>query len=50
MTAPTTQVSESQIVERIMEVLDQTDRNSFLEIANNALGTDFEIEDVEWGS
>jgi hypothetical protein len=46
---PTTQVTETQLVEDIMQAIDGIDRQGLIDLANILLGTDFVLEDVAWG-
>jgi hypothetical protein len=48
MTAPTTQATETQVVEQIMQAIDGIDREGLVDLANTLLGTDFVLEDIEW--
>lgn len=48
MKAPTTQATEVQVVEQIMQAIDGIDRQGLVDLANTLLGTDFSLEDIEW--
>jgi hypothetical protein len=42
-------VHEDEIIERIVKVLQLVDTDVFVALANNILGTELELEDVEFG-
>ena len=42
-------ITETELVERLREILDTISREDFLIEANRILGTDYTVEDVDWG-
>tara|TARA_B100000029_G_C17390755_1_gene893315 strand:+ start:474 stop:614 length:141 start_codon:yes stop_codon:yes gene_type:complete len=43
-----TEVTETQLVEEITKHIDTMDRQCLVDLANNILGTDFDIDSIEW--
>ena len=43
-----TEVTETQLVEEMTNHIDGMDRQGLVDLANHMLGTDFDIESVEW--
>ena len=42
------EVTETQLVEEMTNHIDGMDRQGLVNLANHMLGTDFDIESVEW--
>ena len=42
-------ITETELVERLTEILNSISREDFLIEANRILGTDYTIEDIDWG-
>ena len=43
-------VTDKELTDRIVAVLDSMDECEFLELANNYLGTDYAYDDIQWNT
>ena len=43
-----TEVTETQLVEEMTNHIEGMDRQGLVKLANHILGTDFDVESVEW--